>query len=63
MTESDAKQKWCPMFQGWKSNHEDTEHYKCKGSACMMWRWHFETYRVGFTEYVGKGYCGLAGKP
>jgi hypothetical protein len=62
MTESDAKQKWCPMFEGWVSDSEGGgTHYKCKGSDCMMWRWDIDKCRRG--PEVDHGYCGLAGKP
>ena len=32
MTETDAKEKWCPLRKG-------AEDANCIGSDCMMWRW------------------------
>lgn len=41
---------------------------RCIGSGCMAWRWTLEprteTHGSGLTEdFIGGGYCGLAGKP
>ena len=68
MTESEAKQKWCPILglAGAAMNTTDGGR-NCIGSACMMWRNQPITERVQ-DLYVGDGtdgggYCGLAGKP
>jgi len=76
MTEDQAKQKLCPMFDGWKDVGEK-DFYKCKGSACMMWRkvvQYPSDYKVAIKFYPDGqesvtdnsisfgGYCGLAGK-
>ena len=47
-TENQAREKWCPEAREW--SFETTagieqmivhnESAKCKGSGCMMWRWH-----------------------
>ena len=71
MTESEAKQKWCPMVRdiSLKGASLDISSAFCKGGACMMWR---NTEPMPMVEtYEGKtvrefteatGYCGLAGK-
>jgi hypothetical protein len=65
MTEEEAKQKWCPMFNGWVSASETGgTHYKCKGSDCMMWRWRENYHQFGpIEQHKPYGYCGLGGKP
>jgi hypothetical protein len=67
-SEDQAKDKWCPMVRtaiyagdnGVAINHhvdEKTyvEETRCKGSACMMWRWSKAKPKAGW--------CGIAGVP
>ena len=59
MTETEAKQKWCPMarrvFEGATFNRDESggiaDTCLCVGARCMMWRW----------VMVDNGRCGLAG--
>jgi hypothetical protein len=74
MTEDEARTKLCPHFNGWISSNESVDRfYKCKGSACMMWKWtrYPRTEPVNFREMAdwdnvadakGAGGCGLAGE-
>ena len=77
MTESEARQKWCPFvrFNETGANRwtfvdepdgeyaENPDFARCIGSKCMAWR----EYGVVSPQYpnrsVTHGYCGLAGKP
>lgn len=66
MTETQAKQTFCPLWmiaatmtictpKGSKLSHQEFgKAANCVGSNCMMWR----TYQQGGAD----GYCGLAGK-
>jgi len=36
------------------------EAVSCKGSRCMMWRWHHQPAQANGEP---RGYCGLASKP
>lgn len=70
MTESEAREKWCPMarcpyeslgrgitaINTARNTYREME-TKCMASACMMWR---NSHTVNGEH---QGYCGLAGKP
>jgi hypothetical protein len=76
LTEDEAKTKWCPFARVALRNKEGAvstafnrqENSKneasavglCIGSACMAWRGLKADDAGG---YVGRGFCGLAGKP
>lgn len=72
VTEEQSRKKWCPqlrvmdMSNGFAiatnlGGHGLLDNC-CIASDCMMWRWYNRT--IGETrENVGKGFCGLAGKP
>ena len=77
MTESEAYEKWCPMYRVTAFGNESADNrgcdeareagfFNCLASDCMMWRW--QEYSVVFeTGHEDKdrklGYCGLGGKP
>lgn len=72
MTEDEAKLKWCPMVRCPVDPNDNGpsfgfEQTRCRGSACMMWRWHTgddpESRTKGGICLPPSGYCGLAGKP
>ena len=54
VTEEEATKKTCiqRLVSGWNSAH-------CVGSHCMAWRWVKGSEKAS----VGRGYCGLAGRP
>jgi len=49
MTESEAKEKCCPMLLG--NSNRDPHYATCEGQQCMMWIWHNNSKEYGF--------CGL----
>lgn len=81
MTEAEAKTKWRPMARHFNAQYrpcgnsfaamEPSQHTKCIGSACMMFRWdESESFYasdadelLAIRERPRQGYCGLAGKP
>lgn len=68
MTESEAKEKWCPFVRFTFNSREgymmSNREYKqrtggishCMASACMAWRW-----GAKISETEREGHCGLAG--
>jgi len=78
VTESEAKQKWCPYTQIALGPSDEFGRANCVGSKCAMWReikypQDHPTFKVTFTgeEIITQqvdiidygGFCGLAGKP
>lgn len=76
LTEEEAKTKWCPEVRtGLNAGMAVNRHVadapgaidgvydetRCRGSACMAWRWHND----GLSDYPPdtKGFCGKAGRP
>lgn len=77
-TEAEAKAQPCigpaphitgVAVSGWQGrDHHGVRVYRCRGSACLAWRWTLERLRHGngLSRLVASktdGYCGLAGKP
>lgn len=79
MTESEAKQRWCPMARVVMTPQDPTWQNQaltnrgtfdtgngimCIASDCMIWR---EADRIEdprkFGNFIPTGYCGLANKP
>ncbi len=72
ITESEAKEKWCPFARvgvhagsgGAAVNRypvpEVQKDANCIGSACMAWRWRTPV-PPGITPEEKQGGCGLAG--
>ncbi len=61
MTESDAKEKWCPITcaGGWPGDLSGAQKYhKCRASDCMMWQRVVPVSEPG-NELYDDGYCGL----
>jgi hypothetical protein len=66
VTEEEAKGKWCPhvrIMMGGAANsvavNRGSSVVRCIGSECMAWRWVKGSEKAS----VGRGYCGLAGRP
>ena len=62
MTESEAREKWCPFTNQGTKDMSTVESaclaINCIASDCMAWRkWNVEA------PDSADGYCGLAGKP
>jgi hypothetical protein len=53
VTEEEARHRGCPM------KVEGRGMANCSGSYCMAWRW----LKGSENASVGRGYCGLAGRP
>jgi hypothetical protein len=65
VTEEDARARWCPHARGngtginrWTENGTAAGPM-CIGNHCMAWRWVKGSEKAS----VGRGYCGLAGRP
>lgn len=59
-TEEEALKKGCLVTMAWNSSNTGF----CMGSLCMAWRWvEARSEWIENGVVVGRGYCGLAGKP
>ena len=59
MTESEAKDKWCPLNSWFEQTNDKS---KCIASDCMMWTWNRSAVgKVSDLSNVplNDGYCGL----
>jgi hypothetical protein len=59
VTEEEANTQWCPHGVGNSSNRVEGCTFFCVASRCMAWRWVKGSEKAS----VGRGYCGLAGRP
>jgi hypothetical protein len=61
VTEEEALTRWCPHARDADlvGNRFEENGAACIGSQCMSWRWVKGSEKAS----VGRGYCGLAGRP
>ena len=62
MTETEARERWCPMAREMTAWDKDC---KCIASKCMAWRWVRPEGLTpqGYKTDPDRGYCGAFGRP